>query len=235
MIKLIEKQKRGVLGEGRNYGIGFSIITFNNKKTEATTLLPHTACKDYLNDFSFVEFEKHEIGSIYGYNHKLLNLFDNKRYFYLSVKTLDYNDGKNWDKKEEASSLLKQNIQNVVEIINEFEKKIPSKSRTSFFGESDDSLILKVPIYWLKKTYLISVYTLMIRCFFNVSEKPNNLLAFLKEHSPFIVSDVYLFKCILPFYLKLENKHDFLNYKYPEKNKNFVHNFGIKGYLDKVK
>jgi len=75
MKKIKELQKRSKLGEGRNYGVGFTILNKIGSKFE--TYLPFTACRDYLNDFAYVESTKKEIGEIYGYNHKLLNCFDN--------------------------------------------------------------------------------------------------------------------------------------------------------------
>ena len=73
MKKIKELQKRSKLCEGRNYGVGFTIL--NKKGSKFETYLPFTACRDYLNDFAYVESTKKEIGSIYGYNHKLLNCF----------------------------------------------------------------------------------------------------------------------------------------------------------------
>ena len=71
MKKIKELQKRSKLNEGRNYGVGFTIL--NKKGSKFETYLPFTACRDYLNDFAYVESTKKEIGEIYGYNHKLLN------------------------------------------------------------------------------------------------------------------------------------------------------------------
>jgi len=98
MKKIKELQKRSTLQEGRNFGIGFSILNKIGNKFE--TYLPFTACRDYLNDFIFVEKFKTEIGTAYGYNHKILNCFENKRYFYIGVNTLHNNGGGNWNLKE---------------------------------------------------------------------------------------------------------------------------------------
>ena len=89
MKKIKELQKRSKLSEGRNFGVGFTIL--NKKGSKFETYLPFTACRDYLNDFAYVESTKKEIGKIYGYDHKILNCFDNKNIVYFGVKTLHYN------------------------------------------------------------------------------------------------------------------------------------------------
>ena len=113
MKKIKEKQDRKKLGEGRNFGIGFSILK-KNSASDFETLNAFTACKDYLNDFSYVEYKKKEIGSVHGYDHKLSNCFDNKKIFHLGVNTLHYNYANQlWGPKEECTKLLIKNYKNV--------------------------------------------------------------------------------------------------------------------------
>ena len=55
MKQIEEKYKRSSLNEGRNFGLGFAVLKPVNKtKTKFETENAFTACRDYLNDFSYV-------------------------------------------------------------------------------------------------------------------------------------------------------------------------------------
>ena len=233
MKQIEEKYKRSSLHEGRSFGIGFAILKpVNKSKTKFETENAFTACRDYLNDFSYVEHTKKEIGSIHGYNHKLKNCFDNKRLFYIGVNTLNYNGGSVWKDKEEALKSLSSNYKNLEKLLNKFEEKLNLKSRTSIILD-EDTLILKAPIYWTKTTALISVYTLIIRCYFNVPDFTNdNFEEILKTHKPFISGDSFYIKNCVLFYNNPQIKYDKIMYDELEvKDKSTIHNFGIDGFL----
>lgn len=230
MKKIKELQKRSTLDEGRNYGIGFSIL--NKKGSKFETYLPFTACRDYLNDFIFVEKFKTEIGTAYGYNHKILNCFENKRYFYIGVNTLHFKSSGNWNLKEEATNLLISNYKNLEFFLNKIEDNFKFKSRTTIEVD-EDTLIFKVPIYWSKSAPLISAYTLLIRCFFNISKNFVINEENLKKHKPFISDDNYFIKTCMKFL----NNIKALNFEevvYVNNDKYTIHNFGIQGFLGKI-
>lgn len=239
MKQIEEKYKRSSLNEGRNYGIGFAILKpINSTKTKFETLNAFTACRDYLNDFSYVEYTKKEIGSIYGYNHKLLNIFDKKRLFYLGVNTLDFKCGTKWNKKTDAQNILINNYKFLQIFLNRIETQLDLKIQTEIIVD-EDVLIFKAPLYWTKTTALISVYTLLIRCFFNVSEEelelPMDIL--FKKHICFINSDQYMKEYCTKFYENIGKlKFDRINYSrfgILNTNASSVHNFGIAGFLSK--
>lgn len=233
MKKIEEKYKRSSLIEGRNFGLGFAILKPVNKtKTKFETENAFTACRDYLNDFSYVEYTKKEIGLIHGYNHELKNCFNNKQLFYIGVNTLNYRNGDVWSGKEEGLKLLSSNYKNLEKILNKFEEKLNLKSRTSIILD-EDTLILKAPIYWTKTTALISVYTLIIRCYFNVPDfTDDNFEEVLKTHKPFISGDNYYVKNCVLFYNNPQIKYNKI--MYDELNiteTSEIHNFGIDGFL----
>lgn len=238
MKKIEEKQKRSKLNEGRNYGIGFTILKPNSNKTKFETFLPFTACRDYLNDFSYVEHTKKEIGSIHGYNHKLLNCFNKNRYFYLGINTLDFNNGGPWNGKEKALEQLVNNFKNLELLLNTVEDKINLfKTRTSIELD-EDVLIIKSPSYWNKSTALISVYTLLIRCYFNLKlDTQKDLIKQLENHNCFIGADNYMKKGCISF-LNSENFNRYKNVDYSKlkiQSNSQIHNFGISGYLNILK
>ena len=230
MKKIKELQKRSTLNEGRNYGIGFSILNKIGNKFE--TYLPFTACRDYLNDFVYVEKTKTEIGETHGYDHKVLNCFENKNYFYIGVNTLHYQGSGNWDKKEEATNLLISNYKNLESFLNQIENNFKFKSRTTIKID-EDTLIFKVPIYWSKSAPLISAYTLLIRCFFNISENFVINEENLKKHKPFISADNYFIKICMKFLNNIKT-FNFEEVSYKDNDKYTIHNFGIQGFLGKI-
>lgn len=239
MKKIKELQKRSKLCEGRNFGIGFTVL--NKTKSKFKTFLPFTACRDYLNDFSYVESTKKEIGSIHGYKHELLNCFDKKRIFYIGVNTLHYNNqGGTFNAFGQCSETLIKNYKNLELFLNKFEDLIGLKSKTTI-SIDEDVLIFRAPIYWSKNTALISAYTLIIRCYFNINDENVSLSLeqALNNNKPFISDDVYMKKNCIDFHKQLlKNKKVFKNVDYEKlniKDKSQIHNFGIQGFLNKIK
>ena len=240
MKKIKELQKRSKLCEGRNYGVGFTIL--NKKGSKFETYLPFTACRDYLNDFAYVESTKKEIGKIYGYNHKLLNCFDKKNIVYFGVKTLHRNNQGNYDKFNELQNILINNYENLELFLNIIERDLRIKIQTKIELD-EDTLIIKCSKFWVKSTPLISVYTLLIRCYFNVDiTEIKPIIDILKNNIPFINADSMMKKPCIDFYeLYLNNKNKFNNPDYKgyglvkEDNPGLIHNFGIDGFIKKIK
>lgn len=241
MKKIKELQKRSKLSEGRNYGVGFTIL--NKKGSKFETYLPFTACRDYLNDFAYVESTKKEIGKIYGYDHKLLNCFDNKNIVYFGVKALNYNKNQgNYDKLGELQNILINNYKNLELFLNRIERDLNIKIKTSIELD-EDTLIIKCSKFWVKSTPLISVYTLLIRCYFNVdltNDKP--IIGILETNNPFINADSMMKKLCIDFHrLYSNNKSKFINPNYKgyglvkEESPGLIHNFGIDGFIKKIR
>ena len=240
MKKIKELQERSLLNEGRNYGVGFTIL--NKKGSKFETYLPFTACRDYLNDFAYVESTKKEIGEIYGYNHKLLNCFDKKNIIYFGVNTLHRNNNNgNYEKFDELQNILINNYKNLQIFLNRIETDLNIKIKTSIELD-EDTLIIKCSKFWVKSTPLISVYTLLIRCYFNTDLEGNSIVDILKNNVPFINADSMMKKPCIDFYeLYLNNKSKFINPDYngyglvQENSPELIHNFGIDGFIKKFR
>ena len=240
MKKIKELQERSKLCEGRNYGVGFTIL--NKKGSKFETYLPFTACRDYLNDFAYVESTKKEIGQIYGYDHKLLNCFDKKNIVYFGVKTLHRNKEGNYDKFDECQNILINNYKNLELFLNLIEFNLNIKIQTKIKLD-EDTLIIKCSKFWIKSTPLISVYTLLIRCYFNVNLTMNEfLIDNLKNNVPFINADSMMKKSCIDFYeLYMNNKSKFINPDYngyglvEYNHPGLIHNFGIDGFIKKLR
>jgi len=240
MKKIKELQKRSKLNEGRNYGVGFTILNKIGSKFE--TYLPFTACRDYLNDFAYVESSKKEIGKIYGYDHKLLNCFDNKNIVYFGVKTLHRNKSGDYEKFDELQNILINNYENLELFLNIIERDLGIKIQTRIELD-EDTLIIKCSKFWVKSTPLISVYTLLIRCYFNVDiAEIKPIKDILKNNVPFINDDSMMKKPCIDFYeLYMNNKNKFINPDYnsyglvKEGSPGLIHNFGIDGFIKKLR
>ena len=239
MKKIKELQERSKLNEGRNFGVGFTIL--NKKGSKFETYLPFTACRDYLNDFAYVESTKKEIGQIYGYDHKLLNCFDKKNIVYFGVKTLHRNKEGDYDKFDECQSKLINNYKNLELFLNRIEDELGIKIKSSIELD-EDTLIIKCSKFWVKSTPLISVYTLLIRCYFNNDLEGNSIVDILKNNVPFINDDSMMKKSCINFYeLYLNNKSKFINPNYngyglvKEGEPSLIHNFGIDGFIKKLR
>lgn len=237
MKKIKEIQDRKKLGEGRNYGIGFSILK-KIKKDTFETYNAFTACRDYLNDFIYCENAKEEIGDACGYNHKILNCFDNQNVFYLGVNSLQrQRDGK-YEDLDKHQELLITNYKNLESLLNVIETKLNLDVKSSIELD-EETLIITAPIYWTKSTALISVYSLIIRCFFdlNIIATNENIDGIIETKKPFITADVYYTQYIKQFY-KHMLEADFVNIDYTiimSYSKNSVHSFGIQGVIQQLK
>jgi len=239
MKKIKELQKRSKLCEGRDFGVGFTIL--NKKGSKFETYLPFTACRDYLNDFAYVESTKKEIGQIYGYDHKLLNCFDKKNIVYFGVKTLHRNNQGNYDKFDELQDILINNYIHLEIFLNKIETDLNIKIKTRIELD-EDTLIIKCSKFWVKSTPLISVYTLLIRCYFNTDLEGNSIVDILKNNKSFINADSMMKKPCIDFYeMYLNNKSKFINPDYngyglvKDGNPGLIHNFGIDGFIKKLR
>lgn len=228
MIKIKEKGSRKKLNEGRDHGIGFTFLKKINN-TEFESYFPFTACRDFLNDFTYIEaFKDLEFPEVYGFKHNYTGDFNRKHYFYLGVNCLHYNGSRTFDNFDECLNLLINNHLNLLKVIHYFEEKFNLKNKTKLIV-TDDCLIFRAPKFWMKSTPLISLYSLIIRLYFNIGIKDNeNILEILTNHKPFLQSDSYYTKYTL---CALENLNlNYIKIEYPQRG-NAVHNFGIHGFL----
>lgn len=235
---IIDKQDRTKLSEGRNFGMGFSILEkIDNNIYE--TIIPFTACKDYLNDVVYVERTNKELKSIHGLKHEYTGVFENTDYFYLGVKALHYKSGTEWDKYDELENILISNYNNIVRLLNKLEEKFNIEDRTEIEDVSEGTVIFKVPMFWGKFNFLISLYSLYIRCFPDITEDSldKTLEEFINNYSGkfIIINDSFLFNSTKHW---IDDKYfnRLLDYEYPDKIDTYmIHNGGISSRLINIK
>ncbi len=163
-IKIKEVCNRGVLGEGRDSGMGFAFL---KKKKEGVfeTVQPVSPCKDYLAEVVFTELTgigTQGCGLKYP---KKLDIED-KDYFYLAIqiqtrKGGGYHGRSTFEKDTES---LKTNYVNIEKFINQIEDLLELKNKTTILKANDDYYLINVPKEWCISSIMISMYTLLIRC-----------------------------------------------------------------------
>lgn len=220
---LINNQDRSKLGEGRNYGMGFSICKQTDENT-IETIIPITACKDYLNDVVYNELTNKEIAA-YGLKiTKKTNLLDNER-FWIVTKILDVKGGTQYAKQSEDEELLKNNRENLLNFINQIEQKIKIDTSEFLTCENDENIIaINAPIFWMQGTYLISLYTLLLRV--GLYYKGEDVMEYLKDFKH-RSEEVYMIKNILPKLEKLFNNYVPKTQDFGNKVGTAIHNYGI--------
>lgn len=234
MITIKEIGKRTVLGEGRSFGLGFTFL----KKIDAEnyeTFFPYTACRDYINDFTYIENTKNKLTRAYGFEHTLTNYFDDKKTILLSVNTLHYNGGQVWKKFQEALNILKENANNLQKLLNALERKYIKKIKLSKIKVVNDVLIIEFDKFWFQNAAMVSLYTLIIRTYFNISESDAKRFSFKNfiKHKPFIVEDSMYIQSVWAYFYNYESLKDVI-YEYDTGGLPYsVHNKGIVAFLEK--
>lgn len=228
---------RKILAEGRNFGFGFSILE-KSEDNKYKTLMPFTACKDYLNDFVFVERMNKPLDEIHGFKHKYTGKLQEQEFFYLGVKAVHYKGGAIYKKFEDIKSALETNQVNLLNFLHKLEEYFNVQTRTEIDNYLEDTLILKVPIFWTDFSFLISLYTLLIRGFANITEdelKNDFKDIIINKNNPVIIGDNMLLKGLIKLVnsVKIEN---LLDYTYPDNaDSSTIHNFGISSRLNQIK
>lgn len=170
-FNIVDNCDRKVLGEGRTKGMAFAFC--KKVKDAFETVQPLSPCKDYLNDVVFIETTGIPISACgLKLNEKKDIFLDD--YSYLLITTLPSNKEGKIGLKNESSYVLSgklladelvfmlENHKNIESYINFFEELCNIEGRTTIIME-DPYLLVKFPTYWTKSTYLISLYTYLIR------------------------------------------------------------------------
>lgn len=223
-FKLIDNCDRSVLGEGRNYYMGFG---FAQRKGEVIeTVTPISACKDYLNDVIWTERSDRVI-TAHGLQYKKHDLFKDRKFGYLVIGICMRKGGSKYENYDRDYKLLENHWSRIEEFLNSIESLMNLEQRTRAFKLEENRVLLKVPMFWCESTYGISLYTLLARValFWDNSDP----IAWLEGFTAF-QADVYLVKSAVPKLKKLiagtRPKQDF-----KQKLDNYtIHNLGIVGY-----
>jgi hypothetical protein len=162
-LVLVDNQNRGVLIEGRNYGIGYAFC--KKKGNELHTIQPISPCKDYLNDWVYTE----KTGKPYGkwglWCPAKADLFDDGT-VWLAYKVCGKGARSPMPYAQMPRDLkaIDANWRNVQMMLNFFEGKLAGVLKPTVIHKLADNLyVAEADTFWIKWTYLISIYSLLIR------------------------------------------------------------------------
>lgn len=235
-IKILEYPfNRSYLEEGRDYGLGFSLVK-KITSTKYKPLIPLTACKDYLNDICHSEEYNSVHGLIYGFNYEHSNYFEkDKKHGYMLLKDVPYIEGEECEYEEEINSALMNNYKNLLRVLHYFEDRLEIKRteyQTTTDPNGDKVVFLKFDRFWMKETFLMSLYTILIRYYMNYTLSSVSKQKLI-DHRPIISSDKYIFSSsIKELYIKNFKKLKYFKnnshiYTKQASNISFIHNYGI--------
>jgi hypothetical protein len=167
MIKIIDNTYRNKLNEGRSYGLGFA---FAKKLDDETFELvqPISPCKDYLNDTILAENNDVEFTAC-GLVSSKKNIFDDEIYCYLAIAVCNNKYNSAWDPSSNIKQ-LNSNYKNIEIFINKIEMELNVPFLSKIEKVEDNLYLLKVPHYWRMSSYAISLYSLLVRNFMNISD-----------------------------------------------------------------
>lgn len=239
-MKIVDKQNRSKLNEGRNYQMGFAFLKRKSKNI-FETVQPISPCKDYLNDVVWAEKFGKDI-TAYGLSYSPQNLFKETDFSYMVIGLLPTDRNVSLDKYNPKSCSYHPNMLKDLKNLSENYKKL--EAFINFFNESlnlkpaeiekveENTYIVSFDKAWVKWTYSISLFSLLLRVgqFWDGKKDP---LEFLEKFQEFSL-DTYLVKSSLNKIKKLlkektfpEDKNLIDTSKEYESGNSTFHNWGI--------
>lgn len=167
MIKIIDNTDRQKLSEGRSYGLGFAFAKKLNDET-FELVQPISPCKDYLNDTILAENNDVEFTAC-GLISSKKNIFDDEIYCYLAIAVCNNKYNSAWSPNPIINK-LNSNYKNIETLINKVEMELNVPFLSKIEKVEDNLYLLKVPHYWRMSSYAISLYSLLVRNFMNISD-----------------------------------------------------------------
>lgn len=199
VIKLTNNYSRDSLGEGRSNNMGFAFCK-NTNGDEYETIQPISPCKDYLNDVIFAEHTNKAI-TAYGLSLKgSQELFKGKQ-AYMAISMCPYKYDKPYNTKEflEDKARLAKYHKHLESFINYFEELLGIDSHTNtIITEIEDNLyLIELPLLWCESTYMISLYSLLLRAGQTYDDMSIDPMKFLEDNKCY-QEDISLVKSALP-------------------------------------
>lgn len=193
MVKIIDKQNRSILGEGRSYQMGFAFLK-KEKDGVFKTVQPISPCKDYLNDVVYSEKTGKPV-SAYGLHYEKQDIYDADR-AYMVIRIMENFSGSKYSNFDKDTQNLKDNYKTLQNFINHFEAQLGAEPSEIIDTEENGRFFISLPLLWCETTYLISLYSLLLRVgqFFKGDKSPEEYIAKFTEFQP----DTYLLSSAKP-------------------------------------
>lgn len=211
-FEFTDEQDRGKLSEGRNYGMGFALCKRVGKNIATT--MPISPCKDYLNDKVFSEHTG-KPWDAHGLHTERQNIFEfGEAYMAFSICGRGARNPSSYGNYEKEINTLEKNWQNLEKFINQVEEKFKFKQKTKIVRLGKNKYLTIFSLDWVAGTYLISLYSLLLRAgFFYIEGDVVKYMENYKECN----DDVYLMKTALPKIKKM------LDGNIPKQDLNNIH------------
>ncbi len=184
-VKVTDTQNRKLLGEGRNYGMGFAFCRpLDEALTEFETVQAITCCKDYLNDVVWAEANPGKSISVFGlkYTHRGDVYRDGAAF--IIIKILPSNTGWKGYDVEKHEKQLHDHIDYVKVLLNSLDEslKLTATDIAEVVG-IPNAYMLKLDTRWCISTASISLFTLICRMgqFYNGETPPRQFLETYKD------------------------------------------------------
>lgn len=216
-MKLIFKHTRKELVEGRTTGISSGFVKPTKEGFE--TVMPLSACKDYLNDAVLVEHVGESRGRIYGFEHKPSDAFKEGVYLVSSPLGPKKNE-KSGDAYQKAKE--KFDKRGELELMHQLDKMF-GYELTTIVHEEDDNIVYKIDNNWVEYPYRISLYTLFLREAYGYRGEP------MEEY----FKDNYTMNSVLSNLEMLAK--DKPEQKFKDKKASGVHNNGVVTFINSLK
>lgn len=172
---LIDNCNRGVLNEGRNYGLSCAFTKRDG--SQLTTIQPLSSCLDYLNDVLYTEHTGKDFSAC-GLNTSKKNIFDPNGYLVFGI--LPYSSGIRYSNQDRDTLALQTTGDSglLENFINQWEILLKVEGRTKIVKLEENRYLSIVPPFWCQYSYLISLYAKLLRN--GIFYKEGDVFEFLK-------------------------------------------------------
>lgn len=159
-FKYVNTFDRKVLNEGRLEGLAFAFC-----KREGNTFTgvgPQSSCKDYLNEQLYSEVTGKPMEA-YGYKSHKCGLFEGAAAGYIVLSVVGTKNGGTYPQLSAHKDNLEKNHKDCESYMEHFENLLGVGGKTELLKVADNVFIACVPLWWCRFTYLISLYSLLLR------------------------------------------------------------------------
>lgn len=225
-ITIKDAQDRRKLSEGRTNNMAFAFLK-KLKADKYETVHAPSPCKDYLNDVVYAEHLNVSVQAC-GLSYSSHEIFD-KKTSYMTIKMLPSNGGGGYYRTgatlESDTKLLEKNFKNIEKLLNWIEVRLDIPL-TKITKANDDFYLVTFSYYWSSQTYLISLYSLLLRMaqFYDGTQEPNEYLNGYKDPL-----DISLWMNAKPKLMLLMGGYKTIQEFDPKTGGN-IHNMGISTY-----
>lgn len=189
--RLIDKQDRSKLSEGRNKGLGSAFAKRSGRTL--TTLDGISACKDFLAERVAAQILGEPV-TMYGLTSKPIEgAYDTHAYLILGILKINRTDA-TYPTYDKDVAALASNYRHIQSFVNYFESVMSVDGRTVIEPISDNRYVAIIPLFWVKSTWMVSLVSLLMRAALHWDGKGDPMVWAKRQEG----EDVYMMTAALP-------------------------------------